>query len=102
METLPNVLGWATEFRDTPRAPVQRASNTLCTVNKPASQGCGEGEEQHASNLDVGMQVAAFATSRGNRGVRKSQLKDRRRDCRGPIPQSGKSLLNLARGPKVA
>ena len=57
METLPNVLGWATEFRDAPGTPVQRAVNTLLTVKKPASQGGGKGKKQHTSHLDVCMQV---------------------------------------------
>jgi len=64
METLPNVLGRATKFRDTPRAPVQRAKNTLFAVKKPASQGGGKGKEQHAGHLNVGMQVPARAASR--------------------------------------
>ena len=102
METLPNVDGWATEFRDTPRAPVQRAGNTLCTVNEPAGQGSGEGEEHHAGNLDVNVQAMACATNQRDRGVRESQIEDHGRDFRGPVLQSGKSLLNLARGPKVA
>jgi hypothetical protein len=59
METLPNVLGWATEFRDAPGTPVQRAVNTLLTVKKPASQGGGKGKKQHTSHLDVCMQVTA-------------------------------------------
>jgi hypothetical protein len=101
VETRPNVRGRTTQLGDPPGAPIKRGINALALVEEPASQRCGEGKEQNARDLNMDMKGTAFAPARVSGRCREGQLEDRSRDGGGPVPQSGESLPNPDRSPKL-